>query len=51
MAIEATPVVIVLTAAGLDLAERIVAELPGAEIHGLVRRVPGAPIRFDRTPD
>ncbi len=51
MAIEATPVVIVLTAAGLDLAERIVAELPGAEIHGLARRVPGAPVRFDRTPD
>lgn len=43
------PVFVVLTQAGLELARRVAAALPGAEVHGLAGRVPGADSRFANT--
>ena len=51
MAIERTPVLIVLTAKGLGMAARVADALPGAEVHGLATRVPDAPVRFERVAD
>ena len=51
MAVDRTPVIVVLTTKGLDLAARVAGVLPDAEIHGLAARVPEAPVRFDRVAD
>ena len=51
MAIDRTPVILVLTSKGLELAARVAAALPDAEIHGLATRVPDAAILFDRVAD
>ncbi len=46
MAVERAPVIVVLTAKGLNLAARVADALPSVEIHGLAARMPNAPIRF-----
>ncbi len=51
MAIDRAPAVIALTAKGHDLAARVAKAVPGAEIHGLAKRVAAAPVRFDRVAD
>ena len=51
MAIDRAPVLIVLTAKGLDLAARVADVLPAAEIHGHAARVPDAPVGFARVAD
>ena len=43
------PVFLVLTAAGLDLARRLQAELPGTEVQGRRGRAGGADVLFDDT--
>ncbi len=43
------PVLLVLTEGGLATAERLAAQLPGAEIHGLAKRLPAADHRFEDT--
>ena len=46
-----TPALVVLGPGGLDTAHRIASALPGAEIHGLARRVDPAQVLFDDTGD
>ena len=42
-----SPVFVVLTKGGLDLARRLAATLPGAEVHGLAGRAGGAEVTFE----
>ena len=46
-----TPALVVLGPGGVDTAHRIARALPGAEIHGLARRVDSAQVLFDDTGD
>ncbi|MGZ0246131.1 MAG: precorrin-3B C(17)-methyltransferase [Alphaproteobacteria bacterium] len=46
-----TPALVVLGPGGLDTAHRIASALPGADIHGLARRVDSAQVFFDDTGD
>ncbi|MFQ6017687.1 MAG: precorrin-3B C(17)-methyltransferase [Kiloniellaceae bacterium] len=43
------PAIVVLSQGGLDLARRVAAGLPGADVHGLAGRVQGADAGFERT--
>ncbi len=45
------PVIVTLSHGGFELARQIAAHLPGAEIHGLVKRVPQADVTFDAAAD
>ncbi len=45
------PAIVTLSHGGFELARRIAAHLPGAEIHGLVKRVPQADVTFDAAAD
>lgn len=45
------PAIVTLSHGGFELARRIAAHLPGAEIHGLVKRVPQADVTFDAVAD
>lgn len=45
------PAIVTLSHGGFALARRIAGHLPGAEIHGLVKRVPQADVIFDATAD
>lgn len=45
------PAIVTLSRGGFELARRIAAHLPGAEIHGLVKRVPQADVTFDAVAD
>ena len=51
MNVPANTVFFALTATGGDLAVRLAADRPGAEVHGLVDRVPQADVTFDATAD
>ena len=42
-----SPVFVVLTKGGLDLARRLAETLPGAEVHGLAGRADGAEVTFE----
>ncbi|MBT6273372.1 MAG: precorrin-3B C(17)-methyltransferase [Chromatiales bacterium] len=44
-----TPAIVVLSARGAALAERLLEAIPGAEIHGLASRVPNAGLTFTDT--
>lgn len=46
-----TPAIVVLGHNGFELARRLAAALPGAEIHGLIKRVPQADVTFDAAAD
>lgn len=46
-----SPAIIVLGPGGVDVAHRIAHAVPGAEIHGLARRVADAEVHFDDTGD
>lgn len=45
------PAIVTLSHGGFELARRIAAAFPGAEIHGLVKRVPQADVTFNATAD
>ena len=49
MSVPANPVFVALTATGGDLAVRLAANLPGAEVHGLVDRVSAPDVAFGAT--
>ena len=51
MNVPVNTVFVALTATGGDLAVRLAADRPGAEVHGLVDRVPQANVTFDATAD
>ena len=51
MNVPVNTVFVALTATGGDLAVRLAADRPGAEVHGLVDRVPQADVTFDATAD
>ena len=45
----AAPAFVALTRGGAELARRLAARMPGAEVHGLAGRTEGADVRFDET--
>ena len=51
MNVPVNTVFVALTATGGDLAVRLATDRPGAEVHGLVDRVPQADVTFDATAD
>lgn len=51
MAVEKTPVFVVLTASGYALAKQMAEGIPGADLHGLASRVPDASVRFESLSD
>ena len=51
MSVPVNTVFVALTATGGDMAMRLAANLPGAEVHGLKDRVPSPDVGFDVTAD